>query len=206
MLGYWCRRTLAAALGVACACTMAACGSSDKAAAAVTSAVAVQQLLQGAIVTATAPVNDNDSTPHDGTWTLTLNALTTSGKVMRLQYSLRWDSTTAGNDAQSSATGLGIDLFPVLTDTANLKLYYPLCSKGRWEQAGGDAAENASCSASILWSLGADRASGGTVVLRNHVALEAAVLYSAPQDPTATYDVQLADGLPVFTGVAPVRG
>jgi transcriptional regulator with XRE-family HTH domain len=140
----------------------------------------------------------SSNTPPGGTVTTTLRALEVSGKTMTLRWAFRWDNPDLANDATENMSHLGVENIPMLTDTAHLKQYRPLCTEGSWQATG--IRSQVACRDSALVS-----PSGALVAFEftNHSTVEAWAVFAAPQDGQASFDVLVVDGWPPFSAVTP---
>ena len=144
-----------------------------------------------------AATANNMGTPPGGTVTTTLRTLEVSGKTMTLRWAFRWDNPDLANDATKNMLDFSMKNIPMLTDTAHLKQYRPLCTEGSWQATGIQS--QLACIDSVL-------VSPKDVVFfhfANHSTVEAWAVFAAPQDGQASFDVLVVDGWPTFSAVTP---
>lgn len=132
-----------------------------------------------------------------GTITMTLRSAEVAGDTMTLRWALRWDNPDDAADAVVSFSDLGARHVPTVTDSTNLKIYRPFCTRGSWK---GDVLDVQACELSALVS---PRASSGAR-LTNGATTEAWAVVPAPQGEPGPLDVLVSDGWPLFSGITPV--
>jgi hypothetical protein len=149
-------------------------------------------------------VAGRDEKSLGGEITVILRSLKTAGNTATLAFALRWDNYEAEPDAAVKLHNLGLKVLPTLTDSINLKQYYPLCAKGlrfRTSSAASILDVN-TCEESSLQS---PRSKGyPPPELANHRTVEGWAIFAAPDD-TAVMEVAIGENLPTFGNVKPEK-
>ncbi|MBD7979904.1 hypothetical protein H9623_03790 [Oerskovia sp. Sa1BUA8] len=132
-----------------------------------------------------------------GTITMTLRSVEVTGRTMTVRWALRWDNPDKGAGERASFSDLGARHVPTVTDSTNLKIYKPFCTKGAWK---GAALDVQACELSALVSPSASSGAG----LTNGSTIEAWALLPSPQGDPGPLDILVSDGWPAFSGITPV--
>ena len=124
-----------------------------------------------------------------GNLTVTLRSVQVQGGVMTVRWAFRWDDDKVADTHIQTMLAVGVAPATItVSDTVNLKLYRPFCTRGSWK-----ASLTFDCRDSALVST-----SSATRFI-NHGTFEVSALMPAPEGKPETVVVIPSDGLPTFT-------